>query len=207
VSLPDPPLLVVTDRSQTGRGLSDIVAAACAAGCRWISVREKDLAAADQIVLARMLLRVAHAGGARLTLHGDIGVAKAAGVDGVHLPAGADAAQARALLGDAALIGLSVHGTAQLRHAAAADYVIAGPACETASKPGYGPALGTEGVAAFVLAAPVPVLAIGGIAADNLAPFLQAGAAGVAVMGGVMRASDPGEEVWALLRAMARARA
>ena len=119
-----------------GRPLSDIVASACAAGCRWISVREKDLPVADQIALVRTLLPIAHACAARLTLHGDAAIAKAAGVDGVHLPAGANPAQARALLGEAALIGLSVHGVADLTSAAAADYVIAGPAVRNGEQAG-----------------------------------------------------------------------
>lgn len=115
-------------------------------------------------------------------------------------------ARARALLGDAALIGISVHGAAELPRAAAADYVVVGPAGETASKPGYGPPLGAAGIGALARATPVPVIAIGGVDCGNLRPFLQAGAAGAAVMGGVMRARDPGGEVRALLTAMARAR-
>ena len=41
--VPDPPLLMVTDRRQARRPLPDVVAAALKAGCRWVSVREKDL--------------------------------------------------------------------------------------------------------------------------------------------------------------------
>jgi thiamine-phosphate pyrophosphorylase len=204
VRLPDPPLLLVTDRSQARRPLVDMVGAACAAGCRWISVREKDLAAADQVAMARTLLPIARLYRAVLTLHGDAGTAHAAGVDGVHLPSGGDPGQARGLLGEAALIGISVHGPAELADVGVVDYVVAGPAHATASKPGYGPALGASGIAALVQAAAVPVIAIGGVDADNLPALRQAGAAGVAVMGGIMRAADPAEEVRALLAVMAR---
>ena len=90
MNLPDPPLLLVTDRRQAGRPLAEVIAPACAAGCRWISVREKDLPAAEQVALARGLLPIARRWGARVTLHGTAEMARAAGVDGVHLAAGSD---------------------------------------------------------------------------------------------------------------------
>ena len=52
--LPDPPLLLVTDRRQARRPLPEIVAAALDAGCRWISLREKDLPEDEQVPLARL---------------------------------------------------------------------------------------------------------------------------------------------------------
>ena len=96
-------LLLVTDRRQAAAPLSDMLGAAFAAGCRWASLREKDLPAEEQVQLARELLPLARRFGARLTLHGDPNLALAAGVDGVHLPAGGDVAAARAALGPDAL--------------------------------------------------------------------------------------------------------
>jgi thiamine monophosphate synthase len=78
------------------------------------------------------------------------------------------------------------------------DYAIAGPTFETPSKPGYGPEIGRKGVARIARAAPVPVLAIGGLNATRAAEVLAAGPVGIAVMGGVMRAADPGQVVRAL---------
>ena len=77
---------------------------------------------------------------------------------------------------------------------------------ETASKPGYGPEIGRKGLAEIARAARVPVLAIGGINAARVAEVLAAGPAGVAVMGGVMRATDPGEAMKALLATVCGAR-
>ena len=79
------------------------------------------------------------------------------------------------------------------------DYALAGPAFETPSKPGYGPEIGRKGLAEMARAARVPVLAIGGINTPRIAEIIAAGCAGVAVMGGVMRAVDPGLEVGALV--------
>jgi thiamine-phosphate pyrophosphorylase len=200
----DPPLLLVTDRKQASAPLADILEAAFAAGCRWASLREKDLAVQEQVALARGLMPVARKWNARLTVHGGVDIAVAAGADGVHLAAGGDVIGARAMLGPGALVGLSVHTIAEARSLdpTFVDYAIAGPAFETPSKPGYGPALGLEGIRAIAAAARVPVIAIGGITPERVVEIIAAGAAGVAVMGSVMRARDPGEEVRALLAAL-----
>lgn len=199
--LPDPPLLLISDRIQARGDLASVLAAACRGGCRWISLREKDLPGAEQVALFRHVREALMAYGVTLTLHGSAALAKAAGADGVHLPAGADPAEARALLGRSALIGLSVHRPAEAAAAdpAMLDYVTASPVFLTASKPGYGPALGVEGLRAFVAASRVPVIALGGVEAENAPLCRSAGAAGIAVMGGVMRAEDPGAMLGTLL--------
>jgi thiamine-phosphate pyrophosphorylase len=199
--LPDPPLLLITDRRQARRPLLEVVAMALAAGCRWVSLREKDLPDDDQVPLARSLLPLAARHGARLTLHGDAALAALAGVHGVHLPSGSDPAAARALLGPDKLIGVSIHTTTEAQAIApgACDYALAGPAFETASKPGYGPEIGRKGLAEIAGAVPVPLLAIGGINTLRIAEVVAAGCAGVAVMGGVMRAADPAQETGALI--------
>lgn len=205
MKLPDPALLVITDRRQARTPIADIVEAACAAGCRWFSVREKDLPADEQVALAKSLLPVARRFGARLMLHGDAGLAEVAGLDGVHLPAAGDAAHARAWLGSERLVGISIHGVVEASKLdpALVDYAIAGPTYETESKPGYGPALGAQGIAAIVAAAGVPILAIGGVTADSVRPVLKSRAVGIAVMGSVMRSSAPGAEIKRLLAALA----
>jgi thiamine-phosphate pyrophosphorylase len=201
VKLPHPRLLLVTDRRQARLPLIDAVAAALAAGCRWVSVREKDLSQDEQIALVRALLPIARRYGACLTLHGEADLAQACGADGVHLPAGSDATASRAMLGPEKLIGVSLHTVteAEAIDPAVIDYAIAGPAFETPSKPGYGPEIGRKGLAEIAHAARVPVLAIGGLNASRAAEVLAAGPAGIAVMGGVMRSADPGQEVRGLL--------
>ena len=206
--LPSPPLLLVTDRRQARAPLDEIVGAAFAAGCRWASVREKDLPSAEQVALAKRLLPIARASQARLTLHGDPVLAHAAALDGVHLSAGGNPALARQLLGSGALIGISVHAAeeAALLDPAVVDYAIAGPAYATPSKPGYGPFLGPLGIGDIRRATAVPIIAIGGITADKVAEMQGAGAAGIAVMGGVMRAEDPAAEMKRLVAEMTQPR-
>jgi thiamine-phosphate pyrophosphorylase len=202
VKIPQPPLLVVTDRRQVGKPIEEVLAAAVAGGCRWISIREKDLPPEEQAALASRLRSAVS--GATLMLHGDPKLAMDAGLDGVHLPAGAEAAAARILIGTGRLLGVSIHtiDEAKALDPALVDYAIAGPAFETASKPGHGPFLGMAGIAEIARATKIPVIAIGGIAANGIADMMTACAAGIAVMGGVMRADNPRDEVEALIAAL-----
>ena len=184
-------LLVVTDRHQAA--LQDIMGEAIAAGARWIWLRDRDLPAGERRALAERLSALARAGGARLTVGGDVELAAEIGADGVHLAAGAPVAAARARLGRGALIGVSAHTAAEVAAAAAAgaDYATLSPIFASASKPGYGPALGA---AAIAHAAPhgLPILALGGVTPERADECLRAGAAGIAVMGEVMRAGRGG---------------
>ena len=190
--LPDPPLLIITDRKQARRGLLKVAEAAFRGGARWLSLREKDLEPAPRLALLRELVELGERHGAAVTLHGDAETALAAGAAGVHLPAGGGVEAARRHLGPRALIGISAHDESELAAAAACgvDYATVSPVFPSASKPGYGPALGPEGLRSMLRAADCPVLALGGIAPQNLRGCIAAGAAGVAVMGPVMRASD-----------------
>lgn len=207
ILLPDPPLLLVTDSQQASRPLETIVAHALEAGCRWVSVREKHLPPDQQVALAQALAPIVRTHRGVLTLHGDGRLAERAGCDGVHVPAWADSAAARAAVGAAKLVGISIHTVAEARtiEPGLVDYAVAGPAFETSSKPGYGPRTGPAGLSDIIRAARVPVLAIGGITAPRVSEVVAAGAAGVAVMGGIMRAADPGREVSALIAALAAA--
>jgi thiamine-phosphate pyrophosphorylase len=199
--LPAPPLLLVTDRRQARRPLPEVVGLALAAGCRWVSVREKDLPEDEQIALVRTLLPMTRRHGARLTLHGDPALAKICGADGVHLSAGSDPLAVRVLLRPGKLIGVSIHTMteAEAIDPSVVDYALAGPAFETPSKPGYGPEIGRKGLGEIARASGVPVLAIGGLNAARAAEVLAAGPVGIAVMGGIMRAADPGQEMRALV--------
>jgi thiamine-phosphate pyrophosphorylase len=203
MKLPDPPLLVISDRSQARRPLIDIAEAAFRGGCRWFSLREKDLPAAERRALLVDLVELGRPFGAVVMAHEDIDAVVAVGAAGVHLPAGSDAAATRRRL-PRGLIGVSAHSeheaVAQLR--AGADYVTLSPIFLTDSKPGYGPALGLDALAAAAAKAPGPIVALGGVTPDNAAACLAAGARGVAVMGEIMRAADPEATIRQLLAAL-----
>ena len=185
-----PPVLVITDRQQAHIPLEDVAEALFAGGCRWLSLREKDMQAADRLALLRRLVARAARWQAVVIVHDDLDAAVAAGAAGIHLPAGGDPAGARRRLGVSAFVGQSAHDVAEVTRAAdaGADYVTLSPIFVTASKPGYGPALGLD-----ILGQPwpMPVLALGGIDERNAPACVRAGATGIAVMGEAMRAPDP----------------
>ncbi|MBO9522807.1 MAG: thiamine phosphate synthase [Nocardioidaceae bacterium] len=84
------------------------------------------------------------------------------------------------------------HSAREVAAVRGAPFVTISPVAPTISKPGYGPALGVDGVRAAVEAAgPMPVFALGGVTPANARSFLDVGAYGVAVMGPVLRSVDP----------------
>ncbi|WP_430780469.1 thiamine phosphate synthase [Actinoplanes sp. G11-F43] len=165
-------LVVLTDRRSASGPLVRVVEEAVRSGAAWVVLRERDLPYDRRTALAERLRTVVPPG--RLIVAGPDPL----GGDAVHL-AGADPLPA-----GVSLVGRSWHGAEDL---SGVDYVTVSPVYPTVSKPGYGPALGASGAAA--LGAPVPWLALGGVDSPQRAgECAAAGAAGIAVMGAVMRA-------------------
>ena len=127
--------------------------------------------------------------GAVLSIGGGAEQAAAMGAAACHLPAGGNPRDARAVLGSAALIGVSAHSLEDVARAGAqgADYVTLSPIYESGSKPGYGPALGV-GVLTEAKRFNVPAVALGGIIPARAGECILAGARAVAVMGAIMAA-------------------
>jgi hypothetical protein len=124
---------------------------------------------------------------------------------------------ARAQLGSWRQVGVSVHaGTRELP--AAADFVVLGPWAQTASKPGYGPALGVEGVArmrqrldrlpdvAEGRRPRIRLVVVGGVLPEHVLAIRQAGADAVAVMG-PLHVEQPAAVLRDYLQALAHVRA
>jgi thiamine-phosphate pyrophosphorylase len=193
-----PSLLVVTDGQATGaRSLVEVVAAAVAGGARAVLLREKHLARDQRIALAERL------GAVLAPVDGILLVASDPTIPGggVHLAA-VDSFPGPPR--PAGLVGRSCHSSADLVAAAGegCDYATLSPIFLTASKPGYGPALGPAAIGDPAL----PTWALGGVDATNAQACVKAGAAGVAVMGAIMRASDPATVVSGVLDAIAPGR-
>jgi thiamine-phosphate pyrophosphorylase len=194
------PLLVVTDRHLARRPMEDIVCDAIAGGARWFWLRDRDLEPAERKALAFRLGDMVRRAGGSLSIGADIDLAAEVGTGAVHVREFTDIARARRALGSSALIGLSAHSVADAANAkrAGADYVTLSPIHETASKPGYGPALGPSAIEQAARTG-IAIVALGGIDAHNAAAARTAGASGVAVMGGVMRSEHPRRSIEALL--------
>jgi thiamine-phosphate pyrophosphorylase len=167
-----------------------------------IHLREKDLGGRDQLALARGLAAVCRARGQRLLVNDRLDVALAAGADGVHLPSrGVPAADARRLLGPAALVGVSCHSAEEVARArdGGASYATFGPIYDTPSKRPFGAPLG-PGALAEAARLGLPIVALGGIDPERAREVAAAGASGV----GAIRAwleGDAAAAVRALLAA------
>lgn len=198
------PLLVVTDRRQALLPLRRVVEEVLAAGARWIWLRDRDLDPIARRALALSLRALTRNVGGCLTIGGDSELAAEVGAEGVHLQSAGAVAAARRQLGREALIGVSAHRLGDARDAAAAgaDYVTLSPVFASASKPGYGPALGVRAIEEAACCG-IAVVALGGVTPATAGQCFEAGAAGLAMMGEIMRARDPaavGRDILALAR-------
>ena len=196
---------LITDRRLAGDPIArlDLALAGAAPGAVAVHLREKDLGGGALLALARALGAVARRHGQLLLVNDRLDVALAAGADGVHLPAaGVAPADARRLLGPAALVGVSCHGVADVRRArdGGASFATFSPIYDTPSKRAYGPHVG---LAALREAAAVglPLVALGGVDAARAPEVVAAGARGVAAIRAWLEAPDPGRAVAALLAA------
>jgi thiamine-phosphate pyrophosphorylase len=196
------------DESARGAALLRQAQRLAAARVDFLQLREKDLAAADLVDLARKLLATLreHAAAPRLLINSRADVAVAAEADGVHITSefgSLTPADVRRLYASAGLpepvVSVSCHTLAEVAHArdAGASVILFGPVFEKVVSEKLAPgtaerrsidALVSEGIGLNLLhiacsaAAPTPVLALGGITPENTAACLAAGAAGIAAI-------------------------
>ena len=179
----------------------EIIRMAIAAGADWVQIREKDLPGRELLGIVRDAVSIAGAlaPGARVIVNGRLDVALAAGATGVHL--GGESAPASDVIawcrrGNAPAgfsIGVSCHSVEEARAAerAGADYIFFGPVFDTPSKRGFGSAHGIVALSEVCEAVrTIPVIAIGGIDANNGAECIRAGAAGIAAIRLFQETSD-----------------
>ena len=192
ISLPEPCLCLVTDRSAVSGDLVEAVAQAVMGGVDLVQVREKDLPGGELLRLTESLLK-AIGGSARLIVNDRADVAKAAGASGVQLgedglPVGA----ARMIAGSGALIGRSVHSVSSAVQAEAdgADFLVVGAMFASRSHPGEAPA-GPGLMQQVNDNCRLPLIGIGGITSENAPEVIEAGASGVAVISNILAAPDP----------------
>lgn len=193
------PLHVVTDDAVLAR--ADFSARArevMAAGgtCLALHLRGPRTGGRRMFELASELVGAAGEAGSLLVVNDRLDVALAAGAHGVHLGArGLAPADARAVAGDAVMVGVSVHTPEEADAAALGDvdYVFAGNVYETASHPER--AAAGLGLIAEAVEDALTVIAIGGVTPERVPELRRAGAGGVAVLSGVWGADDPARAV------------
>src|SRR5881397_3379854 len=199
-------LMVLTDAALLkGRDVVDVCRRAVAGGATALQLRHKGAMPHELAALARALVAALPV---PVLVNDRVDVALAAGAAGAHLgQEDPPLDRLRPHVPPGFLLGLSVGSPAEAERGRAwpADYWSIGPCFATANKADAGPPLGAGGFARLARLAPdgVPVIGIGGVTAGNAASLMSAGAAGVAVIGAVWTATDPGAAARALRAALA----
>jgi thiamine-phosphate pyrophosphorylase len=184
-------LLVVSDLPRCPRPLTEQVALALRGGPFALLLRDKHLRWEERVALAEVLQPLLNAAGGLLVVSDPAGPVRAA-----HLSRHFPVPEPRP-----ALVGRSVHAGEPIDPGL--DYCTYSPIWLSDSKPGYGPAIGPAALREACAASPVPVFALGGVdGPDRARAAREAGAAGVAVLGAVMRAADPERAVRELRAAL-----
>ena len=185
----------------------DLARLGIAGGADTIQLREKGGSTRRMIEVAQSMAAVCRQAGVPLIVKDRIDVAIAAGADGVHLgQSDFPIPLARRLLGKDKLIGGSAATFEEARMCLAdgADYVGFGPVFVTGSKDDAGPVSGPAILKQVVETIPLPIIAIGGITAENIGEVMRAGAYGIAVISAVCCQLDPQGATRALREALER---
>ena len=187
-------LYAVTDRTwlKPGETLSHAVEQAILGGVTFVQLREKELEYDAFLQLALEVKAVCQKYGVPFVINDDVQIALESGADGVHVgQSDMAAAKAREVLGEEALIGVSVHTVEEALEAVrqGADYLGVGTMFPTTTKPD------AEGVSFDTLRnicrqSNLPTVAIGGIGAHNIDKLSNSGICGIAVVSAVFAAPD-----------------
>jgi thiamine-phosphate pyrophosphorylase len=181
---------------------------AVAGGADTIQFRQKTGATRDMIQSAQRMRRLCEEEGVTFVVNDRIDVAMAVEAHGVHLGQNDfPIPLAREILGPNVIIGGSAAtmDEALICLSEGADYVGFGPVFPTGSKDDAGPVSGLEILGEVVLAIPLPVIAIGGVSAENTGDIMKTGARGIAVISAVCCQKDPEGATRALYAALEEA--
>jgi thiamine-phosphate pyrophosphorylase len=177
--------------------LPEAVRAAIRGGVTAVQLRAKNATTLEYLELARALRSICTEEGVPLIVNDRVDVALAAEADGAHVghlgEEDLTPKDARRLLGNDAIVGVSV-GSAQEARVATADgasYVSAGPMFHTTTKANAGPAAGEQLLRSVRVATRIPLVVIGGITAERAAALYAAGADGLCVGAAILRSPDP----------------
>lgn len=188
-------------------GYLDSIRLALEGGCRWVQLRVKNASIDELRPMALEAQRMCREAGATFIIDDQVALVKEIGADGVHLGKNdMPVAEARRILGPDFIIG----GTAntfedvKMHYESGANYIGCGPFRFTTTKEKLSPVLGLEGYRSIVSqmreeGINLPIVAIGGITADDIPAIMQTGVTGIALSGTVLRADDPVLEMKRLL--------
>ena len=186
-------LYAVTDRAWTGKQtLYEQVEAALKGGVTCVQLREKELDETAFLQEAKELCALCRRYGVPFLVNDNVEIAIACGADGIHVGQEDMAAgEVRRRVGDAMLLGVSVHTVEEARRAVrnGADYLGLGAVFPTSTKTDVDQ-MTNETLRAICDAVDVPVVAIGGINRGNLLKLSGSGVDGVALVSAIFSAED-----------------
>lgn len=185
----------------------DVARAALEGGADALQLRDKEAGGREMHRLAVRIKEMVDesASGCLFFVNDRVDVAMAARADGVHLgQEDMPAASARSLAGPRLIVGISATTVeeAEAAQADGADYLGVGPVFATPTKADAAVPIGVEGLGRIREATDLPIVAIGGIDADNAKQVFEAGADGIAVISAVTSSGDMLEAVRGLRRAV-----
>lgn len=182
----------------------DQVKLACAAGVPWIQLRTKETDLETRMSLLSPCVDYCQKFSVTLVINDSVSDAQQLNSHGVHLGVDdGDPHEARQLLGPEKLLGLSSHNREEVLRGKQfrADYLGLGPYRFTTTKKNLSPILGPEELKKLIpLADGIPVIAIGGITAQDIPDIISAGFHGIAVSSVVNQALNPGQMLETLLK-------
>ncbi len=187
-------LYAVTDRGWLAEDvtLGDVLEAALGGGVTFVQLREKEMGKEEMLSEALGLAELCHSHGVPFVVDDDVEVALASGADGVHVGQSDTACvEARRILGPGKIVGVSASTVEEAKKAEAdgADYLGVGAIFPTGSKDDAKD-VSLETLHEICDAVAIPVVAIGGISAENVGELAGSGIAGVAVISAIFAASD-----------------
>ncbi len=186
-------LYAVTDRAWLGtRALADVVEEAVRAGVTFVQIREKGMGFDEFVEHALAIKAVTDRLNVPFVVNDDIEVALAVDADGVHVgQSDLSAANARSRIGAEKILGVSAQTVEQalLAERQGADYIGVGAVFPTNSKDDAD-AVSLNTLTDICNAVKIPVVAIGGINANNIEQLTNSGIAGVAVISAIFAATD-----------------
>jgi thiamine-phosphate pyrophosphorylase len=190
-------LYLVTDTIMCGQlGVAATVSAAVGAGVTAVQLRDTNATDDELVRLGREIMKVLKGTDAALIINDRVHLVEAVGAQGGHVgQCDLDIGQARAMLGPAAYLGLSVQTVEQVetarQHAdGTVDYLGVGPVWDTATKLDAAAPGGLESLRQVTSASPWPCVAIGGITVERVPQVRKAGAVGAAVVSAICGRPD-----------------
>jgi thiamine-phosphate pyrophosphorylase len=181
----------------------ELALAACKGGARWVQLRIKNKSEDEIRDIAREVRGICKQYHAKIILNDYVHLALELGLDGVHVgKEDMPPRQARKIMGATGIVGATANTLEDVRdlHSWHIDYIGLGPFRFTSTKDTLSPVLGIQGYNEIIASCTkkgmnIPIIAIGGIAEDDIPELMQLGVHGIAVAGAINFHESPGEAV------------